>query len=120
MTSSALLPDGFSTLEPFVDDWVLPDSRARPEKRLSCDISELRHYYDAVLPLAPDALEHLSAHPLGNLPQAEERLLKLLLSLAEVGPAVEWYEQPEVVDGFPAHRFPLVQQLSDTDAQETR
>jgi hypothetical protein len=54
---------------------------------------------------------------LGELDSAEERLLKLMLSLAEIGPSVEWYQQNAVVDGFEPDRFKLTVQLPDNVAQ---
>ncbi len=112
------LPGGFAALECWVDDWVLADSRARAAKRQSTSYADIRAFYDALLPHAPRALEHLAAFGLGALAPAEETLLKLMLALAEVGPAVEWYGQAEVIDGFPAARFALVEQIPDTAAQE--
>jgi hypothetical protein len=116
MTSQ--LPQGFSDLECFVGDWVLADSRARSEKRQHSPYADIKVFYDAMLAQAPAALAYLSERQLGALDAAEECLLKLLLSLAEIGPAVEWYENPAVIDGLAAHRFPLTEQLSDTAAQE--
>lgn len=110
------LPKGFSALERWVDDWVLADSRARFEKRLHTDADALRAFYDGVLPHAGRALDYLSTRKLGGLTEAEERLLKLMLALAEVGPAIEWYGSG-VPDAFDPHRFPLVVQLSDTAPQ---
>lgn len=112
------LPDGFAELERWVDDWVLADSRARSAKRQATPYLDIRAFYDALLPHAPRALAILAERRLGELTAAEEALLKLMLSLAEVGPAVEWYGQPEVIDGFPAARFALVEQIPDNAAQE--
>lgn len=113
-----VLPAGFSELEPFVDQWVLADTAARSAKRRSCSYAELRQFYDAMVGHAERALELLSAQQLGCLGAPEQRLLKLMLSLAEIGPAIEWYESPEVLDGFPADCFPMVEMLPDTRAQE--
>jgi hypothetical protein len=113
-----LLPKGFRKLEPFVEDWVLPDSRARAAKRLATDYADIEDFYHAMLERAPRALAYLAERRLGELDAADERLLKLLLALAEVGPAVEWYGQPAVVEGFPARRFALVEQIPDTAPQE--
>lgn len=110
------LPKGFSALECWIDDWVLADSRARSEKRLNSSADALRAFYDGVLPHAEGALDYLSQRRLGELTEAEERLLKLMLALAEVGPAIEWYGSG-VPDAFDSHRFPLVVQLSDTAPQ---
>lgn len=114
---SARLPDGFQGLEPWVDEWVLPNSAARAEKRQHTAIEEIRAFYKAVLALAPSALELLSTQSLGELDETSENLLKLLLSLAEVGPAVEWYGQPGVVDGIDPGAFRLTVQISDTARQ---
>ena len=113
-----VLPDQFSRLEPWLDSWLLPDSAARLERRLNTPYEEIKDFYDAMLPHAPAALAYLAERELGALEPHDERLLKLMLSLAEIGPAVEWYEQPAVIDGFGAERFSLIEQLSDTDAQE--
>lgn len=120
MNNPTSLPAGFEALEPLVPDWVLPDSRARHARRLAADFGEIRRFYDTMLPQAPRILETLSSQRLGELDPPHENLLKLMLALAEVGPAVEWYQQPGVTDGFPAHRFELVDQLSDTAVQEAR
>jgi len=111
------LPEGFSALEPFVNAWVLPDSAARSQKRQASSYAEIERFYQAILPLAPQALALLSERELGALTDAEERLLKLLLSLAEIGPAVEWYQSPRVLDGFPAERFRMSEQIADNVSQ---
>ena len=112
------LPAAFAALEPYVDTWVLPDTSARAARRLASDQAALEAFYHAALAAAPAALAHLATRRLDELDPTEECLLKLMLALAEVGPAVEWYGQPGVIGGFPAARFPLVETLSDTAPQE--
>ena len=63
------------------------------------------------------ALAALAARQLGALSAAEERLLKLMLSLAEMGPAVEWYGTGEFPDGFDGRRFKLIEQMPDNEPQ---
>ena len=116
-SGSALLPKGFKPLEPWVADWVLEDSRARYEKRITTPPAAIRAFYDAVLPHAPAALALLAERQLGALSAAEERLLKLMLSLAEMGPAVEWYGTGEFPDGFDGRRFKLIEQMPDNEPQ---
>ena len=116
-SATALLPKGFKPLEPWVADWVLEDSRARYEKRITTPASVIRAFYDAMLPHAPAALALLGQRQLGALNKAEERLLKLMLSLAEMGPAVEWYGTGEFPDSFDGRRFRLIEQLSDNEPQ---
>lgn len=118
MSETAQLPPGFEALEVWVTDWVLPDLHARAQRRQSAPFSEIRAFYEALLPEAPRALAFLGDCALGELDRASENLLKLMLSLAEVGPAVEWYGQGRVIDGFLPERFVPTIQLADTAPQD--
>ena len=104
-------------LDGWVAEWVIPDSQARSDKRLSSSMATLRAFYDAILPQAPRILEYLDQHQLGQLAASDERLLKLMLSFAEVIPAVEFYQQPSVIDGYSAEKFKLGESLSDLSPQ---
>jgi hypothetical protein len=112
-----LLPSGFESIEPFVAAWVLPDAAARMAQRQASRIEDLRTFYNAMLPMGEVALAWLRSYELGALPIEGERLLKLMLALAEVAPAVEWYDDPRVFDGFPVERITYLRQISDTAAQ---
>jgi hypothetical protein len=114
---SNLLPPGFDTLEPYVADWVLPGSLERMEKRRTSTMEQIRPFYDAAIAAADSALAHLRGFQLGELPAEEERLLKLMLSLAEVGPAVEWFGDPMVYDGFDARKIRYTRLIPDNAAQ---
>lgn len=111
------LPEGFADLERFVPDWVHPDAVARMTKRQGSPIAALRDFYDAMLPRGEAVLAHLRDHQLGALAGPEANLLRLMLMLAEVAPAVEWYGDPRVYDGFPIERVRYLRQISDTAAQ---
>jgi hypothetical protein len=111
------LPEGFETLEPFAADWILPDATARMAKRQASSIADIRRFYDAILPQGAAALDYLKQYELGALPDDGVRLLKLMLALAEVAPAVEWYNNPQVFDGFPVQRIRYLRQIPDTAAQ---
>lgn len=112
-----LLPAGFEAAEAFVTDWVHGDASARMHKRQSSSIEELKAFYDVMLPLGEAALGHLRQFPLGEVPEDAERLLKLMLMLAEVAPAVEWYGDPMITDGFPVDRIRYLRQIPDSAAQ---
>lgn len=114
---ASLLPPGFALLEPFLADWALPDAQARMARRQASRIEDIRRFYDAILPLGEAALAYLRGHALGALPPQGERLLKLMLALAEVAPAVEWYNDPMVFDGFPIERIRYLRQIPDVAAQ---
>ncbi len=111
--ASTGLPDGFAELERLVDEWLLPSMTARSQKRQASTMTEITNFYNAVKPRLPEILELLSSIPYDDaLPAEEARLLGLALMLAEITTAVEWYEQPGVVDGFDPERFKLVAELS--------
>ena len=117
MEDGPSLPGGFESLEPFAATWVLPDAAARMARRQASDMDEIRAFYEAVLPLGERALEHLRQFELGALPPEAENLLKLMLALAEVAPAVEWYDDPKVQGGFPIDRMRYLRQIPDTAPQ---
>jgi hypothetical protein len=111
------LPKGFEDLEIWVDDWLLPDVQARNDKRLAGPMEGIQAFYDAMLREAPRALEYLHQRKLGELDASEEHLLKLMLAFAEVIPAVEFYQQPEVIDGFSSEKFRIDETLDDLAPQ---
>jgi hypothetical protein len=111
------LPPGFEAAQRYVAIWVLPDAAARMAQRQASTIEDLRAFYETMLPLGEATLGHLRQFALGEVPPDAERLLKLMLALAEVAPAVEWYGQPRVTDGFPIERIRYVRQIPDTAAQ---
>lgn len=113
----SLLPGDFTDLERFVAGWVLPDAAARMAKRQASRIEDLRAFYDAMLARGEAALAWLRGYPLGDLPPEGENLLRLMLMLAEAAPAVEWYDNPRVYDGFPIERIRYLRQIPDCAAQ---
>ena len=104
-------------LEPLVGEWVHEDVVTRMTKRQSSDIAQLKAFYDVMLPRGEAALAYLKEYELGELPAEVTNLLRLMLMLAEVAPAVEWYNDPMVYDGFPIQRVRFLRQISDTAAQ---
>ncbi len=116
-TQQSVLPRGFESLTSFVGSWALPDSIARSARRQTATMAEIKAFYDAMLLQAEQAVSYLENVPLGAMAPESENLLKLMLSLAEIAPAVEWYDQQQVYDGFDVTRMRLVRQVSDTAAQ---
>lgn len=101
--TQALLPPGFADLEPFIH-WALPTETERNTLRVASSQETLQAYADALLPRAEDITRLVDATPT-PLPEPVERLFLMLLSLAEVAPAIEYYGQPTVVDGYESARF---------------
>ena len=108
-----LLPPEFDDLERFVGEWALPTSAERNRKRLSSTMMAIRAFYDAVLARKNAAIAYLDQVTPQRYGEAEKRLLYLLLSLAEVAPAIEFFGQPAVVDGFDSARFLPVREPMD-------
>jgi hypothetical protein len=98
------LPAPFAELEP-VAAWALATEGQRARKRRDSTMAEIRALYDAVLPRMDAIIEYLNQFPLDNMPDDAQRLLYLTLSLAEVAPAVELFNQPLVTDGYDPERF---------------
>jgi hypothetical protein len=99
------LPERFVHLEKFLP-WALNSERERSRKRLDSSMEEIGEFYDALLNEAETILEYLNGFSLAEMPQAEQNLLNLTLSLAEVANAVELFKtQPGVIDGFDSERF---------------
>ena len=87
--SNRRFPAKFADLEPFAA-WALPDEVSRGRRRASAPMAEIQAFYASMLPRMEDVLGYLNAHPLDELSPEAERLLNLALSLAEIGPAVEF------------------------------
>ncbi|MBL7502769.1 hypothetical protein I6A84_30790 [Frankia sp. CNm7] len=98
MTTTGTLPEKFSALEPWVEDWALATRPERYEKRLSKTIDELQEFYDAIAPVAEEAIEYLDGFDVNDLPEAETRLMHLLYSMIMVSYPVNIFKQPRIPD----------------------
>jgi hypothetical protein len=95
------LPKEFEGMNFLVKEWALPSTADRRRKRNQSSQDELRLFYDVVFPQARAVLNYLNSVPYdSHITGADRNLLNLYLSLAEIVTAVEWYGQPDVVDGY--------------------
>lgn len=92
------LPDEFSDLEPYVDDWALPTRKERYAARLDRPFDDLVVFYDAVAPHAEKAIAYLDTLDIGTLPRDATRLLHLLYSFILVSYAVNVFNQNRIPD----------------------
>jgi len=97
------LPAEFADLAPFID-WALESERERNAKRYASEMIEIRRFHDAVVARAEAAIAYLDRKRLENLDKADRTLLNLLLSLAEIAPAVTFYDSPQVTGGVDPKR----------------
>jgi hypothetical protein len=100
----AALPEGFETLRS-VAAWSLRTETERIKRRQASSFAEIAEFRDAILPELPRIFDYLNPKDLGALSASDENLLFLTLALAEIAPAVEFYRQAAVIDGFDALRF---------------
>jgi hypothetical protein len=98
------LPEPFQDLEPYLA-WSLPTERERSVKRQASTMAEIKAFYDATLARIEEILPFLDQFAPQNIPQDVQRLFFLVLSFAEVAPAVENFGQPSVIDGYDVARF---------------
>lgn len=98
------LPEALRDLEPYLG-WSLPDETARHAKRMASSIEDIREFYESVLARIDPIIAHLNQFPLDTMPAQERALLDLVLSLAEVSPAVEFYDSPQVRGNFDSSRM---------------
>jgi hypothetical protein len=108
----SLLPNEFEDLDALVEEWAIPTSSARAEKRLQSTIECLEGFYNRLAPRAEGALAYLQTIALEGMSERDSNLLRLLLTLAEVSPAIEWYGRPDGAIGLDSRRFKLVLELS--------
>jgi hypothetical protein len=102
--AGTVLPEGFEMLES-VAAWSLCTETERIRRRQASSFAEIAEFCDAVLPELPRIFDYLNAKDLGTLSANDENLLFLTLALAEIAPAVEFYRQAAVIEGFDALRF---------------
>jgi hypothetical protein len=95
MSTSALLPAGFETLEPFAASWAISGAANRAELRQESSEAERAAFYSAATQKLADALAYLDKKPLDELDEKELRLMNLMLSLAHVALAVEVHRDHE-------------------------
>jgi len=98
------LPAAFTHLDPFIS-WSLPLETERNIKRHASTMDEIRTFADTMLENVDQVVEHLNQFDVNVLPHEELTLMHMLLSLAEVAPAIEFYQQQAVVDGYDPRRF---------------
>ncbi len=103
MTGTAL-PAAFADLQAF-DAWALPTETERNARRMASTQADLEAFAKAMIPRLDDIAAHLNAYPLDAMPPDALALFHMLMSVAEVAPAVESYRRPVVPFGFAGGRF---------------
>jgi hypothetical protein len=103
--TAQMLPDGFEALEPFVAHWALPTESQRIQQRFATSMEAITAYYELMIERIDDILDYLDTFDLDAMPEPEQRLMNMALSLVEVANAVEVYGVPYSDRSCTADRF---------------
>jgi hypothetical protein len=106
------LPAGFEELEPFVAFWAGKTSQARMNARCSSSMEDIQRFYNAMTPRTEEALCYIEQFPIDAIPEDANRLLCLVLALAQAHISVEvhgtarapntpWPNAIRIVHGLP-------------------
>ena len=92
------LPEGFSEIERWVDDWALATRAERYAARLDRPYDDLVAFYDGIAPHAERAIAHLDGLDINHLGPKDRRLMHLLYSMILVSYAVNIFKQNRIPD----------------------
>ena len=96
------LPEAYEHLRK-CDEWALPTSAARVEKRQAGTKEELKKFYSEISPDASAILDYLNGFSLGEMPPGPKFLFDLMLSFAEIALYVEWFDGDSASPIVPNH-----------------
>lgn len=117
MSNANSLPAGFEALEPFVEQWSVAGAANRVQCRLDSEAADRVAFYNAAKDMAAPALALLDKKSLAQFDESEERLMNLLLSLAQVSLAVEVQGEAEPKHARFAQFMKITRAPSDVKAQ---
>jgi hypothetical protein len=100
----SFLPAQFHDLEQW-KEWSLATEQERSARRQASTMKDIKAFYDVMLIRMEEVLPYLEQFSVDALPEDATRLFYLMLSLAEVAPAIEQFGQPSVVDGYDVKRI---------------
>lgn len=103
------LPDQFSALQPWLEEWALSSQAARYARRRSSDMATLKQFYDTVLPHMDEIVGYLEQRRTDSEHTVDQALLNLALMFIEVSMAIELFHEPDEQRAMPAHRFQIIE-----------
>ncbi|OBB33701.1 hypothetical protein A5792_11415 [Mycolicibacterium peregrinum] len=113
--TTELLPPGFETLEPFVDQWTSETANDRLKQRLRSSEAGRVAFFDAAKDRLQDGLTYLDKKPFAEYDDNENRLMQLLLSFAHIALAVEVQGDDEPKHAVGARYMTITQAPSEAD-----
>jgi hypothetical protein len=110
---TALLPEGFAKLEPYVDAWVQPTAALRDAARTGQPPESRAAFFAAMAPLLASALAHLDQTPLAAHSPEDQRLSLLTLAFAHVANAQDVQGPDEARHAINRRRLPITAAPAD-------
>jgi len=115
--SDSRLPELFSDLEQFVDDWAIPDETDRYRKRHQSTLEDVTEFYNAVNSRLDEIGAFLDQFSVDQLPKECDTLLSLALMCMECFPAVELFHDVHVPQTYPWQQFQVNSPRRSTSSQ---
>jgi len=100
------LPDGFSDLKLFVNEWALSSEEERFIKLHSVDLHHLGIFYHAMINRIDQILDYLDQYKLEELPEDARTLFYLAMTFSETAHPID-LKWPDVdfTDAYPWQAF---------------
>ncbi|MES2492237.1 MAG: hypothetical protein V4579_03030 [Pseudomonadota bacterium] len=93
-TSGDRLPPAFAELQGFVDHWARATTNKRVAARSVLSQSDIRTFYDAMVPRLNEAIDYIDSVGLHSLTPEAETLTRLVLGLGQASIAIEIHGAP--------------------------
>ena len=110
---TALLPDGFAALEPFVAAFAQPSAALRDAVRTEAPVETRAAFFATMAPLLARALAHLNATALAAHAPEQHRLMLLALTFAHVANAEDVQGPDEARHAINRRRLPITAAPAD-------
>ena len=107
-------PAEFDALDRFAAKWGLPTLMARRVKRLNSTLSELREFYDTVLPHLERIVEFLNQFPLDSIPAEHVPLANMALAMIEIDDPLNKWDSVHLDEAIDPRFFTVKQSFYDT------
>ena len=88
-------PD-FTDLQEFIGEWGHADAHQRLNKRSNADFSDMKRFYDAVVPRLGEIIEFLNGFPVDDIPEEHQALAWMVLAACEIDDPVNIWNSSEL------------------------
>jgi hypothetical protein len=105
-TETRSLPNEFSDLQLFVNDWALTTEKERFDRLHSITLDQLKPFYDTMLARMDSILEYLNQFRMGDMPSDARTLFDLSMTFAETAHPLDLkWTDVDFNDAYPWHKF---------------